>query len=425
MNENWNMERLQNLPNLAAMIVLIAILVLLQRRQPRLQINSWILALFLVLLSQISWYFTKFHDRDNYLVFHTFRLAIDMLAGLAFMLYTGRSMLNSRARLKFLAWNFVGFGGIECLYGLDVSRLDPYIVCAVIGATIGVMTEIHYKKSWIGVASQLGWWTAIALLAIRGNYRAAAYWALAAVFAAAAINLWKHLRPRGAGRVTMVTSLGIWSASFLVHPWLLHYPLYRPLSEQIWSLQKFFVAIGMLICLLENEIKINERMAIHDQLTGLPNRRVVRRRLLETIGTGKASATMIDLDGFKQFNDSLGHTAGDKLLRQIAERLRAVVGRDGVLARMGGDEFVVVSNTDGDAIAPAIERALMEPFVVDEVQTRVCASVGTSRYPEDAEGAIGEAAVDILLQSADRRMYASKRARWPRQAIDPCDPVLR
>ena len=163
---------------------------------------------------------------------------------------------------------------------------------------------------------------------------------------------------------------------------------------------------------LRREADERHRQALHDPLTGLPNRAQLDDELREALarrGEGETVAVMlIDLDRFKEVNDTLGHHQGDVLLRKIAERITEVVDDGTLVARLGGDEFAVVSTTlrDRDAIqrlAEAIEHRLLEPFELADLIFEVGCSVGVALAPRDGD----EAAA--LLQRADVAMYAAKR----------------
>jgi diguanylate cyclase len=165
------------------------------------------------------------------------------------------------------------------------------------------------------------------------------------------------------------------------------------------------------------------RQAVTDDLTGLPNRRLFQQRLEEAIagggGAGGGMAVLIvDLDRFKELNDTLGHHSGDELLRQIGPRLSRVLRPVDTLARLGGDEFGVVLDTPSDeadalTVADRIRDALAEPFDVQDLALRVEASVGIALFPADADTA-GE-----LLQRADVAMFQAKKARSGRELYSP------
>jgi diguanylate cyclase (GGDEF)-like protein len=158
--------------------------------------------------------------------------------------------------------------------------------------------------------------------------------------------------------------------------------------------------------------RANEQLrhqAYHDALTGLPNRTLVMARLAEAVarGDGPVTAVLIDLDGFKNVNDTLGHHGGDALLRQVAARLRECVRDGDTVARLGGDEFAVVLPdavaADGAAVARRVLAALRRPIAVGGQETRIGASIGIA----ELDGHIGP---DDLLADADIAMYAAKRA---------------
>jgi diguanylate cyclase (GGDEF)-like protein len=149
-----------------------------------------------------------------------------------------------------------------------------------------------------------------------------------------------------------------------------------------------------------------------DDLTGLPNRRHLLAALEERLATEGAadepfSLVMLDVDGFKEVNDTLGHDAGDAVLGQIGPRLAARLPTGALLARLGGDEYAVVVDGDehaGVAATRVLQTALETPFTVDGLDVHVDASMGVAVFPEHAETA------RALLQRADIAMYQAKTA---------------
>jgi diguanylate cyclase (GGDEF)-like protein len=174
-------------------------------------------------------------------------------------------------------------------------------------------------------------------------------------------------------------------------------------------------------------VRLEEQLthqAFHDALTGLANRVRLRERVQHALARAGRTAEQIavlfiDLDGFKNINDSLGHGAGDRLLTMVAERLvNATRGCDTV-ARLGGDEFAVLLesvNGDDDAVqvAERIAEAMQHPFILDSVEVFVGASMGIARA-NDAHSV--KAAADELLRNADVAMYRAKSAGKGRWAI--------
>ncbi len=155
-----------------------------------------------------------------------------------------------------------------------------------------------------------------------------------------------------------------------------------------------------------------EYLAHHDPLTGLPNRSLLRERLEQEIGRarraeGKLAVLFLDLDRFKTVNDSLGHAAGDRLLRDVADRLRHCLRDSDIVCRQGGDEFIVIlpdlrSANDAAQVAQQIIAALQPPIDVGTQLVHTSFSIGIALYPDD--GHTGSA----LLKAADLAMYDAK-----------------
>ncbi len=166
-------------------------------------------------------------------------------------------------------------------------------------------------------------------------------------------------------------------------------------------------------------------LAYHDKLTGLPNRALFEEMLEAAISRARrhdlgVGVIYLDLDNFKLVNDSLGHHAGDDLLKQLAERLRGCTRETDLVARQGGDEFLLlladlergigpVAGTEAgllvaESVATRVHEALQEPFDLGGVEFFTSASLGVSLFPQDATDAIS------LLKNADTAMYQSKKA---------------
>jgi diguanylate cyclase (GGDEF)-like protein len=155
---------------------------------------------------------------------------------------------------------------------------------------------------------------------------------------------------------------------------------------------------------LRRQADQNRHQALHDPLTGLPNRRSLYERIDELLAHDRPLALLVaDLDGFKELNDTLGHGAGDTVLSQLGPRVEAAVPDVELLARIGGDEFAVLTFDDspGD-VADSFRAALEEPFVVDGISLTVQASLGIARFPDHGSDA------HALIQRADVAMYQAK-----------------
>lgn len=158
-----------------------------------------------------------------------------------------------------------------------------------------------------------------------------------------------------------------------------------------------------------------EHMATHDELTGLPNRTLFNELLSHSVSSRQRDAQnlcavlFVDLDRFKVINDSLGHHAGDDLLRASAERIRNTLRAADRVARFGGDEFVVLldqieGSSDAESVATKILGALSEPIDLQGQECRVTASIGIAVYPEDGKDA------QTLIRNADVAMYSAKQS---------------
>ncbi|HEX9711680.1 MAG TPA: EAL domain-containing protein [Actinomycetota bacterium] len=175
------------------------------------------------------------------------------------------------------------------------------------------------------------------------------------------------------------------------------------------------VANVRLIEELKREAARNEHLALHDPLTGLANRTLFRTRVHQAISRAHASGRkvavmLVDLDRFKEVNDTLGHTTGDMLLREIGTRLGSLFESGGTVARLGGDEFGIVIGELDDLetareTAGRVLNVLQEPFNLDDLMLDLGASIGIAAYP--AHG--GDA--DTLVQRADIAMYLAKEER--------------
>ena len=153
-------------------------------------------------------------------------------------------------------------------------------------------------------------------------------------------------------------------------------------------------------------------MATHDALTGLPNRTLLNDRLTMGLALSRRSGNrlavmMLDLDKFKVINDTMGHDVGDQLLKSVAERLSGVTRKSDTVARMGGDEFVLVlpqisHPTDAARLAQRILDVFHEPFIFNNHKLSITTSIGIAVYPDDGKD------IEGLLKSADIAMYQAK-----------------
>jgi diguanylate cyclase (GGDEF)-like protein len=177
---------------------------------------------------------------------------------------------------------------------------------------------------------------------------------------------------------------------------------------------------------IDSHMEEIEHQALHDSLTGLPNRVLFQDRIELALANARRSGSraavlLLDLDGFKEINDALGHASGDELLRELAERLRGTLRDSDTVARLGGDEFGVVMPAEGPGdvreTAMRIHDAVEEPFEIGGLALAVKTSIGGVLFPDDASDS------DTLVRFADVAMYAAKRNRTRIELYSPSAAV--
>ena len=216
-------------------------------------------------------------------------------------------------------------------------------------------------------------------------------------------------------RGTIAATIGLvgWGLSYPAVMLLrIYFPDVTP-DLALVELPQYFVIAGIMLTLLEEHVERTERMAMHDPLTDLPNRRLFEERLIATMEEARINRTtvaclVIDVDNFKTINDTLGHSAGDQLLRALAVRLSWHMSPRDILARTGGDEFTALLAGVSDEhhlrfIAGAMMSAGSVPIAIDGKAVDVRISIGIALSPDHADD------IDSLRRAADQAMYSAKR----------------
>ncbi|MDH5178561.1 MAG: EAL domain-containing protein [Gammaproteobacteria bacterium] len=188
----------------------------------------------------------------------------------------------------------------------------------------------------------------------------------------------------------------------------------------------FVVLVTRLSLLSIHEVKriaaLERHHALHDELTNLPNRTLLYERLKHVLGYAQQKqrpmvVMIMDLNQFKEVNDTLGHHSGDRLLQQVAPRLKQALRESDTVARLGGDEFaIVLPDTDTTGALPVcskIVNAMEKPFAIEGHSLKVTASIGIACFPADGDDA------DSLLQKADVAMYVAKKDNSGFAVYDP------
>lgn len=400
------------LPDLSALTILIVILLMMRRRHPQDQADIWILGLVITLVESCAHIFYAKSGLPSRIL-HITVLDCYLLAGVVFTWDTRRHPTSARTRLAYLILNTLPLLALNTLYGLHINRPAPYYPAIAAGLIIAGASSLYLRRTLFVTALHLGAWLGIAFLINHGEYRQAVYWSLCGVYAVATRKYQQRLPRQSTGRLAILTGFGIWSLCFFVHPFIVTYRNFADIASHVWNMQKTLITIGMILVMLEEQISSNQWLALHDHLTGLPNRRSFENHLSTALAhcrraKDRLALLILDLDGFKKINDTLGHQAGDQILCGVAKNLRQDLPLCNILARLGGDEFTLIApdmNDDNllDQLLTTIECSVQKPILVDGQSFSMTASFGLAIYPDDAEEGAR------LLSIADQRMYALKQ----------------
>ena len=355
--------------------------------------------------------------------------ALATLVGISALVWAGvifmwacvpyRGNRSSRWMLGLLLGTNTLYLGVLCFAPAGHWTLVPAAVLlgsSPLALALVTMRRFNHPLRWSVASLYAG--LGCFLLAVQSQPGNGASLALNAVFFTVyfgcGIHFWYTYRRATTGALITIAGFLAWAAVFVAAPGIsTYFPTLHPENE-VWNLPKYVVAVGMILLLLESQIEHNKFLALHDELTGLPNRRLFQDRLAGALErahrSGKQAALLlVDLDHFKQVNDSVGHHVGDLLLKRVGEIFLGRVRRSDTVARTGGDEFSVIleeptSREDAERVGESLIELLKEPLELEGHMVQIGASVGIAVYPEDATGA------EQMCIAADRRMYTEKNA---------------
>lgn len=404
------------LPVLIALAILVAVFWAISRKRTKERVELWLIAWALILLhAVVDFAHFKVHWASK------LELAIGLcaleLASVAFVVSVAPKATNWHRQMVLTL--VLGVPALVYTNAMlwDVVSHAFYYTLIVLGLAAALaLLWIWYRSFTLyvgciavassGLAALMIWGVAID----KGEYGIHAILAALSFFAAALY--WYRFRRASAGVLSTVFGFTAWGLSL---PTAILVKTLAPslrIESEVWNIPKYLVAVGMIVTLLEDQILASEHLAYHDALTALPNRRLLQDRLAQALARSdraghKVAVLLLDLDDFKEVNDTFGHRIGDAALQEVVARLATRMRSSDTLARSGGDEFTVVSEVasaeGAQTLASALQSALTAPLNVDGKLVRTGISVGYALYPDDATDPID------LCAAADRAMYAAKR----------------
>ncbi len=376
-------------------------------------------------------------------VWHAVALDAYSLAGAVFL----QSAIASLRRMP-RSWFYLGINTLPHLllltmYGMDLKSKGAYLGLSAMGLIVGVLSAVFFRRGWKDVIVFSAIWIPLIVAMSQTSVRTAIYLSLFLLFATVAAAFAVNLPRTSKGRILIAGGFFAWSLCFVTHPWTATWgSTWVQLASEVWDMQKFVITLGFVLVLFECQVRDSEWLALHDQLTDLPNRRLYEDRREQAFARAKRNKTALllfnlDLDDFKAINDTLGHAAGDALLRGLAKNLQACVRTVDTVARLGGDEFrllaVDLKEEPGDdaaarlhhqaeRIAMQVRSAVELPVEVDGLHGKqlvhASTSIGIAFYPQDGLDAVE------LGRVADERMYADKQRRKLQSARDTDAPMM-
>lgn len=413
---NWS-----ELPDLMAVVLLAGVFASISRRNHTKISIVWLFGWLMIVLHFAAFMFTNSHGIWGTLAGVVGLIAL-ACAGTLFMWASLPYPLDNTSRRILLALIAVNTIYIPLL----VAGPTPGWVLDIAATLFGILPlaialsavrKLNPKLRWVTVSLYCA--LSIFLLVIQhrpGNGSDLALNAiLFTVYFGCCIHFWSAYRRATAGAFITIAGFMAWSLVFLVVPLMSVFWPSVHIQSEVWNLPKlgyYVVAVGMILLLLEDQIEHNKTLALHDDLTGLANRRLFHDRLSTALDRAlrsrtKAALLVVDLDHFKQVNDSLGHHVGDLALQRVAAILTGRVRRSDTVARTGGDEFSVIleaptSRNGAETVCRTLLQLLNEPLHLEGHTVRIGASVGIAVFPDDAKDA------KSLCIAADLRMYDVK-----------------
>jgi diguanylate cyclase (GGDEF)-like protein len=405
------------LPDLAALAALVFVFRSMLRRHAGEQLGRWLTGWCFVL----AYFCVRLFDvgvGTRVRMLHTLAMLLVEMAAIMFLRAASRKDILSEQPVAAAVWTTAMLAYTACVHAGVADWRIYAVVVVLIAASASVLhgrTRIHTTLGQRVFGLAASWVLALALAELIALHHA--------IYGAEAIMVWLYLMAgirfaqywphRTAG--VQVTVFGFFAMAGM-HPltWLLGALIPGlAIEREVWNIPKFITAVGILLTFLEQQIDRAEHLALHDPLTGLPNRRLLEDRMGKILQRADRNRTMaavllVDMDEFKRINDTYGHAVGDAVLCAASERMLKRLRKADTVARTGGDEFTVLLSdlTEAQnalALARKIEEELQRPVTVGGVTLQATGSIGVAVYPNDAQSP------DALYALADAGMYAAKR----------------
>jgi diguanylate cyclase len=409
------------IPDIVAIASLACAFFSISRRNRTAQHHLWLLGWVMIAIHFIGFMFANLPG-----VAGTIGAMVGLIAlvdaGVFFMWATvpSESGISCRRMALVTLLSMAIYTGLACLPSAPGSAFDACAVFIALGPLAVGLYYLRYTQHalrWLTVGLQFA--LGAELLVLRrqsgGSVDLCIDAILFVVYLGCCLYFWYTHRNGTTGSIITIGGFFVWAMVFVLAPLMQHYLPAFKIENEVWNLPKYVVAIGMLLLLLEKQIERSQYLALHDDLTTLANRRLFQDRLVSAMERAKRAGTtvalmQVDLDRFKEVNDSFGHHIGDLLLQQVGTLLSRRVRRSDTVARTGGDEFSIIleepsGREDAEMVAESLVHLLAEPFLLAGKTVRIGASVGIAVYPDDALDS------DALCIEADLRMYRVKQDR--------------
>jgi diguanylate cyclase (GGDEF)-like protein len=410
---NWSV-----LPDIAAFTLLICAFASTARRHYSPSARAWLIGWLMIALHFAALLFVKFKGFPGILGVTISSIAL-VSAGELFKTSIIPFRKESSSR-----WMTVMLLAVNALYiALLTTSIEPAWILNVAATLIGIgplaialasLRRVNCAVRWATVTQNIALMVFLLVFQHRpGNGGDLALNAVMfIVYLGCSINFLFAYRRATAGAFITIAGFMAWASVFVVGNWLFYDFPQLHIEAEVWNLPKYLVAVGMILLLLESQIEDNKYLALHDPLTGLPNRRLFEDRMNSALERSRRNGTqmallVIDLDRFKLINDTLGHHVGDLVLQHVGSTFSERVRRSDTVSRTGGDEFSVIleettNREEAENVGTSLRQLLEPPLDLGDCEVQIGASIGIAIFPEDAADA------ESLCIAADHRMYEEK-----------------